>query len=103
MALENNSGGMYITRESNVVEMSPSQPQTICFVCGSGGHPEQYWLRSKPNPSNGSEAYFPFLETHEPPIGYKHTTKAEPVVKIIFQYVICYNFFFYYYRKKTKT
>ncbi|XP_065215278.1 uncharacterized protein px isoform X2 [Planococcus citri] len=89
MALENNSGGMYIKRESNVVEMTQSQPQTVCFVCGSNGHPEQFWLRSKPNPANNSEAYFPFLETHEPPIGYKHATKQEPMVAVCY---LCHCF-----------
>lgn len=42
----------------------------ICFVCGNTGHPEHYWLRTKPNHKAPSDPYFPFLETHEPPTGY---------------------------------
>lgn len=44
----------------------------ICFVCGAVGHSEQHWLRVKPS-SGGSpnEPYFPFLESHEPPNGYR--------------------------------
>ncbi|XP_014612893.1 PREDICTED: uncharacterized protein LOC106791622 [Polistes canadensis] len=41
----------------------------ICFVCGSIGHADQYWLRVKPSPGS-NEPYFPFLEAHEPPAGY---------------------------------
>ena len=56
-------------------------PRTVCFVCGNVGHPEQYWLRVKPSssPSGGpSEAYFPFLESHEPPAGYRLDTDSAP-------------------------
>ncbi|KAL2724203.1 uncharacterized protein V1478_008716 [Vespula squamosa] len=43
----------------------------ICFVCGTVGHTDQYWLRVKPSPGAASnEPYFPFLESHEPPAGY---------------------------------
>lgn len=80
MALENSSGGMYIKRESNVVDVS--QLQNVCFVCGSAGHSEQFWLRIKPNPADSTEPFFPFLETHEPPNAYKHSSKQDPVVSI---------------------
>lgn len=44
----------------------------VCFVCGNVGHPGQYWLRVKPSATSGSEPYFPFLESHEPPANYRH-------------------------------
>lgn len=44
----------------------------ICFVCGTLGHNEQYWLRVKPLPGGAAnEPFFPFLETHEPPSSYR--------------------------------
>lgn len=82
MALESSSGGMYIKRESSMVEMTQTQPQNVCFVCGNVGHKEQYWLRSKPNACNTAEPYFPFLESHEPPVGYKQSVKQESVVNL---------------------
>ncbi len=84
MALENNNGGMYIKRESNVVDISKPSSPNVCFVCGNVGHVEQYLLRSKPNPHNNSEPFFPFLETHEPPNGYRQTSKQDPVVSVFF-------------------
>ncbi|KAJ9573522.1 hypothetical protein L9F63_009086, partial [Diploptera punctata] len=59
----------------------PPSPRSVCFVCGNVGHPEQYWLRVKPssNPSGGpTEPYFPFLESHEPPAGYRLETNSSP-------------------------
>jgi hypothetical protein len=56
-------------------------PRSVCFVCGNVGHPDQYWLRVKPSssPSGGpSEAYFPFLESNEPPACYRHDTDFAP-------------------------
>jgi hypothetical protein len=56
-------------------------PRSVCFVCGNVGHPEQYWLKVKPSssPSGGpNEAYFPFLESHEPPTGYVLDTDSAP-------------------------
>ncbi|XP_008545520.1 uncharacterized protein LOC103569795 [Microplitis demolitor] len=44
----------------------------VCFVCGSLGHSDQYWLRVKPGPgSPPNEPFFPFLETHEQPAAYR--------------------------------
>lgn len=44
----------------------------ICFVCGAVGHSEQHWLRVKPSTGGSpNEPYFPFLESHEPPNGYR--------------------------------
>lgn len=91
MALEDNSGGMYIKRESNVVEVPKSVSQNVCFVCGSVGHKEQYYLRIKPNPHNNSEPFFPFLETHEPPNGYKQNSKHDPVVSNFYSNKIISN------------
>lgn len=50
----------------------------ICFVCGSVGHKEQFWLNIKPNPNVPTEPYFPFLESHEPPSGYRHLSNSRP-------------------------
>lgn len=78
MALENSYGEMYIQRESNIDLMS--QPQNVCFVCGSMGCFEQYRLRIGPNSADSTEPFFPFLETHEPPIGYKLDLRSDPTV-----------------------
>lgn len=44
----------------------------ICFVCGTLSHNEQYWLRVKQAPGSApNEPFFPFLETHDPPVGYR--------------------------------
>lgn len=44
----------------------------ICFVCGTLSHNEQYWLRVKQAPGSApNEPFFPFLESHDPPIGYR--------------------------------
>ena len=44
----------------------------ICFICGTLGHNEHYWLRVKPSPGGPpNEPYFPFLESHEAPVGYR--------------------------------
>lgn len=83
MALDNSSGGMYIKREANNAT-DFSQQQNICFVCGSVGNFEQYYLRSKQNVANPAEPYFPFLDTHEPPAGYITTLKQDSVVSTIF-------------------
>lgn len=83
MALESSSGGMYIKREISTIEVSQSRSQNVCFVCGNVGHNEQYWLRGKPNPANNAEPYFPFLETHEPPVGYKQTVRQDSLVKFV--------------------
>lgn len=53
-------------------QLSHDDHGRVCFVCGTLGHSDQYWLRVKPTPGGpSSEAYFPFLESHEPPIGYR--------------------------------
>lgn len=43
----------------------------VCFVCGASGLVEEYGLRSSPS-ANPAEPYYPFLETHESPHGYRH-------------------------------
>lgn len=73
---------MYIKREPGMEEPS----RNICFVCGNVGHPDHYVLRSKPS-NNSSEAYFPFLESHEPPVGYRQN-RQESTVKSCF---LCYS------------
>lgn len=80
MALDN-TNGMYIKREETG---SPN----ICFVCGNVGHAEQYLLRANPNPHDSTEPFFPFLETHEPPNGYKFNSKQNSLVSFIFFYLI---------------
>lgn len=42
---------------------------SICYTCGAQGRFDTYSIRYKPNPDRPSEAYFPFLESHEPPTG----------------------------------
>lgn len=66
MAYELNS--MYIKREAPTPLEVHSR--NVCFVCGSAGHRDYYWLRVKANPENPSEPFFPFLNCHEPPAGY---------------------------------
>ncbi|KAL6268762.1 hypothetical protein P5V15_001887 [Pogonomyrmex californicus] len=54
----------------------------ICFVCGAVGHSEQHWLRVKPSPGGSpNEPYFPFLESHEPPNGYRGEGARSGAVK----------------------
>ncbi|XP_015109018.1 uncharacterized protein LOC107035898 isoform X1 [Diachasma alloeum] len=54
----------------------------VCFVCGTLGHSDQYWLRVKPTPGGPpSEPYFPFLESHEPPIGYRGESARSGAVR----------------------
>ncbi|RZF32828.1 hypothetical protein LSTR_LSTR011474 [Laodelphax striatellus] len=74
---------MYIKRESIPQDDTRNRCDNICFVCGSTGHPDQYPLRIKPSSSNPAEAFFPFLETHEPPAGYRQS-RQEPVVRACF-------------------
>ncbi|KAE8752674.1 hypothetical protein FOCC_FOCC000796, partial [Frankliniella occidentalis] len=62
----------------------------ICFVCGSVGHKEQFWLNVKPNSSNPSEPYFPYLESHEPPSGYRHLSSSRPDTVVRSCY-LCYS------------
>lgn len=55
----------------------------ICFVCGTLGHSEQYWLRVKPSlGGSSSEPYFPFLESHEPPAGYRGEGVRSGAIKV---------------------
>lgn len=68
---------MYIKKEpgSEGPAVPGDDPQArVCFVCGNVGHPEHFWLRSKPGAAG--EAYFPFLESHEPPAGYRDRVAA---------------------------
>lgn len=76
---------MYIKREPGMDD----PPRNICFVCGNAGHAEQYWLRVKPGNSI-SEPYFPFLESHEPPVGYRHSsaTRQDSAVRTCY---LCYS------------
>ncbi|PBC30006.1 hypothetical protein APICC_06416 [Apis cerana cerana] len=65
---------------------NPSSEDTsgarVCFVCGTIGHGEQYWLRVKPSPGGApNEPYFPFLESHEPPAGYRGEGARSGTVK----------------------
>lgn len=46
------------------------EAQEICFVCGNKGHLQSFWLNVKPIQNKPRESYFPFLESHEPPVGY---------------------------------
>ncbi|XP_039298283.1 uncharacterized protein LOC111064505 isoform X2 [Nilaparvata lugens] len=76
-------GNMYIKRESIAQDDPRNRCDNICFVCGSTGHPDQYPLRIKASSSNPAEAFFPFLETHEPPAGYRQS-RQDPVVRACF-------------------
>lgn len=65
--------GMYLKQETS------SGIHNVCFVCGSSGHPETYWLRVQ-SPSTGQSdgtPHFPFLEMHEPPQGYRQPPNAK--------------------------
>ncbi|XP_076238992.1 MAP7 domain-containing protein plexus isoform X2 [Calliopsis andreniformis] len=74
---------LYVKNEPGLDGQSLATPQPnpppedsggarVCFVCGTVGHGEQYWLRVKPSPGGAlNEPYFPFLESHEPPAGYR--------------------------------
>ena len=54
----------------------------ICFVCGTLCHREQYWLRVKQTPGAApNEPFFPFLESHEPPAGYRGEGSRAGAVK----------------------
>lgn len=70
---------MYIKKEPCTESgggVSADEAQTrVCFVCGNVGHPEQFWLRSKPGASQ-TDPYFPFLESHEPPVGYRERSDS---------------------------
>jgi hypothetical protein len=68
--------------------LTADDPQNrVCFVCGNVGHLDQYWLRIKPNPGVATEAYFPFLESHEPPSGYRHS-RSDTAVRSCY---LCYS------------
>ncbi|KAL1115278.1 hypothetical protein AAG570_007309 [Ranatra chinensis] len=63
-----------------VPQTAVPQNALVCFVCGSTGHPDEYPVRSTPS-ANPAEPHYPFLETHEPPIGYTaryHGSRDQP-------------------------
>lgn len=41
----------------------------VCFACGGSGHTQEYSLRITPRAPG--EPYFPFLDSHEPPVNYR--------------------------------
>ncbi|XP_076389811.1 MAP7 domain-containing protein plexus isoform X1 [Megachile rotundata] len=84
---------LYVKNEPGLDGQSLANPQPnppsediggarVCFVCGTVGHGEQYWLRVKPSPGGApNEPYFPFLESHEPPAGYRGEGARSGAVK----------------------
>ncbi|XP_033226484.1 uncharacterized protein LOC117178991 isoform X2 [Belonocnema kinseyi] len=65
-------GQSYSTTQSNIMTTDDGGGPRICFVCGTLCHNEQYWLRVKQTPGAApNEPFFPFLESHEPPSGYR--------------------------------
>ncbi|XP_024871852.1 uncharacterized protein LOC112454592 isoform X1 [Temnothorax curvispinosus] len=84
-------GKLYVKNEpglegQSLTNAQPNPPEDgggarICFVCGAVGHSEQHWLRVKPSPGGSNEPYFPFLESHEPPSGYRGDGARSGAVK----------------------
>ena len=85
---------LYVKNEPGLEGQSLSNIQTnpqttddggaprICFVCGTLCHNEQYWLRVKQNPGAApNEPFFPFLESHEQPSGYRGEGTRSGAVK----------------------
>lgn len=61
---------------------------SVCFVCGANGASDSYQLRIKPNNEKPSEAYFQFLESHEPPTGCNVIQPNQQSVRACY---LCYN------------
>lgn len=70
----------------DVQSLKQDNAQELCFVCGNKGHNYSQWLNVKPIPNKPAEPYFPFLESHEPPLGYVH--KSDVAVQACY---LCYT------------
>ncbi|CRK97314.1 CLUMA_CG010708, isoform A [Clunio marinus] len=73
---------------TNASTKSGEESSMTCFVCGSVGASDAYQLRIKPNNEKPSEAYFQFLETHEPPSGCSVLQPNQQFIKACY---LCYN------------
>ncbi|XP_014241668.1 uncharacterized protein LOC106662252 isoform X1 [Cimex lectularius] len=66
----------------------------VCFVCGSTGHSEEYQLKSTPGSRTLiagvelEEPFFPFLEGHSPPAGYRRSSHRETTFRACY---LCYS------------
>ncbi|XP_018335742.1 uncharacterized protein LOC108744461 isoform X2 [Agrilus planipennis] len=71
------------TTDSTKLKQQCTEPPTstaeVCFVCGNRNNFHSCWLYVKPPPNKPKEPYFPFLESHEPPLGYTATNNKGAV------------------------
>lgn len=87
-------GNIYVKNEPGLEEQSLANPQPnssaedgmggakICFICGAVSRGDQHWLRAKQNPNAPNEPFYPFLESHEPPNGYRGEDIRNGAVKV---------------------
>lgn len=60
---------------------SEASTMSVCYVCGAVGRFDTYPLRVRQNPERPTDAYFPFLERHEPPHGVLQATSTQSTIR----------------------